>query len=197
MGMTARNAGRSLARVVGAAATLAALGACSSLTVNTDWNTTIDFTKYKTFDFKADTLPYSTFTQQRLRSTIESTLLSKGVARSEKEPDLILVYRVNLRKETQYTTVSTGGYGYGPAWGGYYGGYYGGGVSQTTASQVPYGALTIAIVDPKLNQLVWRGEADAQLGDSESNAQLVHDAITQMFSQFPPKPGTMPSNNQF
>jgi len=196
MRMRARNAGRSLARVVGAAATLAVLGACSSLTVNTDWNTTIDFTKYKTFNFKADTLPYSTFTQERLRSTIANTLLSKGVARSETDPDLILVYRVNMTKQTQYTTVSTGGYGYGPAWGGY-GGYGGVGVSQTTAQQIPYGALTIAIVDPKLNQMIWRGEADAQLSDSESNAQLVQDAITQLFAQFPPKKGVMPGSNNF
>lgn len=196
MRMRARNAGRSLARVVGVAATLAVLGACSSLTVNTDWNTTIDFTKYKTFNFKADTLPYSTFTQERLRSTIANALLSKGVARSETDPDLILVYRVNMTKQTQYTTVSTGGYGYGPAWGGY-GGYGGVGVSQTTAQQIPYGALTIAIVDPKLNQMIWRGEADAQLSDSESNAQLVQDAITQLFAQFPPKKGVMPGSNNF
>ena len=177
MRITARSVGRSLARVAGVAATLAALGACSSLTVKTDWNTTIDFTKYKTFDFKADTLPYSTFTQERLRSTIEKTLLSKGVTRSQTNPDLVLVYRVNLASTTQYTTVSTGGYGYGPAWGGY-GGYGGIGVSQTTAQEIPTGALTIALVDQKINQLVWKGEADAQLGDNESNAQLVQDAIT-------------------
>jgi len=196
MRISARNAGRSLTRVAALAAAFAVLGACSSLTVNTDWNTTIDFTKYKTFNFKADTLPYSTFTQERLRQTITSTLLAKGVARSETNPDLILIYRVNTRSETQYTTVSTGGYGYGPAWGGY-GGYGGVGVSQTTAQQIPYGALTIAIVDPKLNQMVWRGEADAQLSDNESNAQLVHDAITQLFAQFPPKAGVMPGSNQF
>jgi len=196
MRMTARNAGRSLTRVAALAATLAVLGACSSLTVNTDWNTTIDFTKYKTFNFKVDTLPYSTFTQERLRQTITNVLLSKGVARSETNPDLILVYRVNMTKQTQYTTVSSGGYGWGPAWGGY-GGYGGVGVSQTTAQQIPYGALTIAIVDPKMNQLVWRGEADAQLGDNESNAQLVQDAVNQLFAQFPPKAGVMPGSNQF
>jgi len=201
MRMEARNRGRSLARVVGVAATFAVLGACSTLKVDTDWNTTIDFTQYKTFNFKEDSLPYSTFTQQRLRSTIESTLLSKGVARSETNPDLILVYRVNLSTQTQYTTVSSGGYGYGPAWGGYgyggYGGYGGVGVSQTTAQEIPYGALTIALVDAKLNSLVWRGKADAQIGDTQSNAQLVQDAITQLFAQFPPKKGVMPGSNSF
>jgi hypothetical protein len=196
MRTTVRHAGRSLTRVAGIAAALAVLGACSSLNVNTDWNTTIDFTKYKTFDFKADTLPYSTFTQERLRSTIENTLKSKGVTRSQTNPDLILIYRVNLSSTTQYTTVSSGGYGYGPAWGGY-GGYGGVGVSQTTATEIPLGALTIAIVDPKLNQLVWKSEADAQLSDSESNAQLVQDAIKQMFAQFPPKAGQMPGQNQY
>ena len=69
------------------------------------------------------------------------------------------------------------------------------GVSQTTAQEIPTGALTIALVDQKINQLVWKGEADAQLGDNESNAQLVQDAITQMFAQFPPKAGVMPGAN--
>ena len=180
-------------------AALTALAACSSLNVNTDWNTTIDFTKYKTWDFKQDTLPYSTFTQERIRSNIANTLASKGLTRDTVQPQLIVIYRVNLSSQTQYTTVSSGGYGYGPAWGGWgYGGYGGVGVSQTTQSQIPIGALTIAIVDPKLNQLVWRGEADAQLNDSgQSNAQLVQDAIQQMFAQFPPKAGTMPGNSNF
>jgi hypothetical protein len=185
---------RTFVRALGVLA-VAAFGACSSLTVNTDWNTTLDFTKYKTFDFKQDTLPYSTFTQERIRSNIANTLASKGLTRDDKDPQLIVIYRVNLSSQTQYTTVSSGGYGYGPAWGGW--GYGGTGVSTTTKSEIPVGALTIAIVDPKLNQLVWRGEANAQLSDNESNAQLVQQAIQEMFAQFPPKAGVMPSNSNF
>jgi hypothetical protein len=186
-----RSARRAAVRAIGLMAAVL-LGACSSLNVNTDWNTTIDFTKYKTWNFKQDTLPYSTFTQERIRQEIGSALEKKGLARTETDPQLILVYRVNLSHQTQYTTVSTG-YGYGPAWGGY--GGWGGGVSTTSAQQIPLGALTIALVDPKLNQLVWRGEADAQLSDTESNAQLVQQAIQQMFQQFPPKAGVMPGSN--
>jgi hypothetical protein len=121
-------------RAFGLAVAALALGACSSLNVQTDWNTTLDFTKYKTWDFKNDTLPYATFTQERIRSNIANTLMSKGLTRSETNPDLIVVSRVNLSSTTQYTTVSTG-YGYGPAWGGY--GYGGVGMSQTTAQQIP------------------------------------------------------------
>jgi hypothetical protein len=175
--------------LVGVAGGLAAgvMAACSTLNVNTDWNTTIDFTQ--------DTLPYSTFTQERLRSDIAATLSSKGLSRDERDPQLIVIYRINLSSQTQYTTVNSGGYGYGPAWGGW--GYGGVGVSTTTQHQIPYGALTIAIVDPKLNQLVWRGEADAELSDSQSNAQMAQEAIQRMFAQFPPKKGEMPGNTNF
>lgn len=177
------------------------LGGCGgSLNVKTDWNTTVDFTKYKTFDFKHDTLGYSNFTQQRIRGEITNTLMSKGVARDSVNPELIVVWRVKLSSETQTTTVSTGGYAYGPAWGGYggyWGGYGGTGMTTTSQQQVPLGALTVAMVDSKTNHLIWRGEADAQLNDGASNAQLAHDAITRMFQQFPTHSGVMPGNSDF
>ena len=188
-----------LARAFSVAAVAAAMG-CSSLTVNTDWNTTIDFTQYKTWNFKIDTLPYSTFTQARIRQAIANEMMNHGVTRDTLNPQLLVVYRINLSSQTQVQTVGYGGYGYGPAWGGY-GGYWGGyggvGVSTTTVSQIPLGALTLAMVDTKLNQLVWRGEANAQLDDSQSNAQLVQQAMQQLFAQFPPKAGVMPSSSQF
>ena len=191
---------RNATRAFAAFAAAAALGACSTLNVNTDWNTTIDFTKYKTFDFKHDSIAMSAFGQNRMRGEIENMLNSHGITRTAANPELIVIWRVNLSSQTQYTTVSTGGYAYGPAWGGY-GGYWGGygsaGVSTTTQQKIPLGALTIAMVDTKSNALVWRGEADAQLNDGESNAQLVHDAVQQMFKQFPPKPGEMPSKDKF
>lgn len=181
------------------AATLAllTLAACSnSLNVNADWNTTIDFTKYKTFDFQHDTLAYSSFTQERVRTEIANTLQSKGLTRDESDPQLRVIWRVNTSTQTQYSTVSTGGYAYGPAWGGW-GGYGGMGMSTTTQETIPIGALTIALVDTKQNTLVWRGEADAQLEQGASNAELVHEAIQRMFAQFPTKPGIMPGNTEF
>ncbi len=198
MRTTSVRAAKVIARAAALAAICVALG-CSSLTVNTDWNTTIDFTKYKTWTFKNDTVPYSNFTQQRIRQAIADQMLSHGLTRDDSNPQIIVIYRVNLSHQTQYTTVGYGGYGYGPAWGGYggYWGGYGGGVSTTTAQQIPYGALTLAMFDPKLNQLVWRGEANAQLNDNESNAQLVQQSMQQLFAQFPPKAGVMPSSNQF
>jgi hypothetical protein len=179
---------------------LAALAACGgTLNVKADWNTTIDFTKYKTFDFKQDSVQYTTFTQQQVRTDLANTLIAKGLTRDTAAPQLRVAWRVNLSHETQYNTVTTGGYAYGPAWGGWggYGGYGSTGVSTTSAKQIPVGALTVALIDTKANQLVFRGEADAQLEQGQSNAELIQQAIQRMFAQFPTKPGIMPSSNDF
>jgi len=168
-----------------AAAVLAgALVACSSVTVNTDWNTTIDFTKYKTWDFQQDTLGYTSFSIERLRSDLATTLASRGLTRDTVNPQLILSYRVVLTAQTEYQTTGTGGWG---GWGAM-------GTSTTTVQNVPVGGLVVVFTDPKINQLVWRGVADAQVSESNSgqNAQNLQSAIKQMFAQFPPKAGQQP-----
>jgi len=143
-----------------AALALIALAACGgSLNVKADWNTTIDFTHYKTYDFAHDSLAAPAITQQR---------------------------------ETQVQTVQSGGYANGPAWNGW-NGY--GGMSAGTQKQVPLGALTVALIDTKENKLVWRGEADAELDQGQSGAELIQQAVQRMFKQFPTKPGVMPASD--
>ena len=46
----------SLRPAVLALAAAATLAACSSVTVNTDWNTNLDFTQYKTYAWLPDTV---------------------------------------------------------------------------------------------------------------------------------------------
>jgi len=172
----------------------AALAGCSSLRVHSDWNTTVDFTKYKTFDLQHDSMPLSALAQERVRTAISNTLTSKGLTRDAHDPELRVIWRVNLSSKTEYATVQTGGYAYGPAWGGW-GGY--GATALPAQTEVPLGALTIAIIDTKLNHLVWRGEADARLDEGQSNPELLQQALQQMFAQFPTKPGVMPASTDF
>ena len=113
------------------------------------------------------------------------------------DPQLYVTFRAKRSSTTQYTTVSTG-YGYGAGWGGwgYYGGYgYGGGmgVSTTSQQQIPTGNLIVVLVDTKLNRMVWRSNAKAELSDDqEGRAQQLKSAMSQMFQQFPPKKGEQP-----
>ena len=178
-----------------AALALVALAACGgTLNVKADWNTTVDFTTYKTFDFQHDSLAAPALTQQRVHDDIAATLMSKGLTRDAADPQLHVIYRINVSSETQVTQVQSGGYANGPAWNGW-NGY--GGMSAGTQKQVPLGALTVALIDTKENKLVWRGEADAELDQGQSGTELIQQAVQRMFKQFPTKPGVMPADEDF
>jgi len=182
-------------------AVAAVLGACSSVTVNTDWNTSLDFTTYKTYAWLPDTVDkdLSPFAQQNIKAALDKQLQKKGLKEVTADPQLYVTFRASVHSTTQYTTVSTGyGYGYGYGWGGWgcYGCGGGVGYSTTTAQQVPNGNLIVVLVDPKLNEMVWRSNAKAELADDFSGrAQQLQEAMSQMFSQFPPKKGEQPGSS--
>lgn len=189
---------RSAISAAAGALALVVLAACSSVTVNTDWNSSLDFTQYKTFAFLPDTVDTDlpAFSQQRLTAAITAELVKHGLTQVAADPQLYVTYRAKRSSTTQYTTVSTG-YGYGAGWGGWggygYGGYGGVGVSTTSAQQIPMGNLIVVLVDPKLNQMVWRSNAKAELSDDQQGrAQQLQSAMAQMFQQFPPKKGEQP-----
>ncbi len=192
---------RRFALAIGGGAAALVLGACgASIQISTDWNQSLNFTQFHTWDFQKDTLPYSTFMQERIRGAISDALTSKGLTRTETNPDLVVVWRVQRSTETQVTTTGSS-YGYGGgAWGGYYGRGYGAGgytsgSSTSSVQQIPVGALTVAMFDPKVNQLVWRGEANAEITEGTTSQQAIHDVIQQLFAQFPPKPGQHPQGS--
>jgi hypothetical protein len=190
---------RSFAALAAAAALTASLAGCSSVTVNTDWNTSIDFTKFKTFAWLPDTVDkkLSPFAQQRLQTAITGELVKHGLTQATADPDLYVTFRADVSSRTQYTTVSTG-YGYGAGWGGWYG--YGGGMgmSTTTSQQIPSGNLVVVLVDPRINQMVWRSTAKADVDqDEQGRAEQLKQAMSQMFSQFPPKKGELPGTTQY
>ena len=179
-------------------AAVAVLGACSSVTVNTDWNTNIDFTQYKTYAWLPDTVDksLSPFAQQNLQTAINGALQKHGLTEVKSDPQLYVTFRASQHSTTQYTTVSTG-YGYGAGWGGWgcYGCYGGGGVgySTTTAQQIPTGNLIVVLVDPKINEMVWRSNASAEIAsDMSGRASQLQQAMSQMFEGFPPKKGQTP-----
>ena len=181
----------------------ATLGACSSVKVNTDWNSSIDFTQYKTFAWLPDTVDKNLppFAQERLTTAITGELVKHGLTEVKADPSLYVTFRAARDARTQYTTVSTG-YGYGAGWGGWggygYGGYGGMGVSTTSQEVIPTGNLIVVLVDPKINRMVWRGNASADLSDDASERmQQLKEAMSQMFGQFPPKKGQIPGSSEY
>lgn len=179
----------------------------SSLTVSTDYDRSVDFSKYKTFgiyklDAEAQTI--SELNRNRIYAAIKAALTERGLTESA-TPDLwvnILAY-VDSRESVSSTTTTTGmGMGMGGmgmGMGGFHRPYmWGGGPMMMTGSSfsntqynvntIKEGSLLVDLIDAKTNNLVWQSvgnrEIDKNFG-KDADARITKYA-TQIFSTFPP-----------
>ena len=166
-----------------------ALGACSSgPNIRSDYDKTVDFGSYSTYNFYSDAGPDSAnyqglFTQYMI-TAIDREMQSRGYQKSN-NPDLLVNFNANFQDKTKVTqTPSMGGYygyrGYG-AWGGY---GYG---TDTHVSQYTEGTFNIDLVDAKRKQLVWEAVGVGRISeDSFDNLQEKVDAgVPEFFASYP------------
>jgi hypothetical protein len=154
---------------------------CSSISVNQDYNTEFDFSKWKTFGFIP--IPESAGIDQinasRLGDAAKKQLEAKGYKLAE-PADFGVAFQFGKQQVTDVQS-----YGYGWGWGGY--GYGpGGGVDVTQYEQ---GTLIIDFVDMKGNKLEWRGTGQGALDDNpsvEDRIANIDTAVAQILAQFPP-----------
>jgi Domain of unknown function (DUF4136) len=154
--------------------------ACSTMTTAVDYDHTIDWSKYKTFQVGTGTPAPTTFTQKRIDDAITSTLTSKGWQAVTSNPSIMVYPHVVLSEQTQLNTMNMGGYGY-RGWGG--------GMTTTTVQKIPIGTLVIDLVDPATKEMVWRGTASDQVSGSGEDQGKINEAMQKLFANFPPTPG--------
>jgi Domain of unknown function (DUF4136) len=171
--------------VLGGAALVASLVACSTLKVQTDADPQADLSSYKRFAFaRSETHQQAPgmmddLMRQRVEQAIAGELTKKGMQldTTGAEPD---VYVAFFTGKEQKLNVVDHGYTYG-RWGAGYG--YGGGSSVT---QYTEGTLTVDLFDGKKKELVWRGSASDTVADREAAAKKIPQAVAKMFEKFPP-----------
>lgn len=170
-------------------ASVAAVG-CSTMTVGTDYDRTVDFSAYKTFDITHQQETRNNLIRERIDGAIERQLTAKGFTRSSESPDLLVAVHAKLGRETHFDT-TTFGYAWGPGWG-YWGrwGYPAGGMSTTVAHQVPVGTLIIDVVDARQKKMIWQAVASDTLdphASADEHDRRVNQAMEKIFANFPPK----------
>jgi hypothetical protein len=172
------------------AVALGALVGCSTVEVSSDYDRTVDFSTYKTFDFAPAPEINNPLVYERIREAVSAELVAKGFTLEAGSPTLIVALHGRLSSETKMDTTA---YGYGMGgWGyrGYYRGGYGGmGTASTTVREVPVGTLIVDIVDAKEKKLVWQGMASDSLdpkASADTRDRRVKDAVKQMLEHFPP-----------
>ena len=175
---------------------------CSSIKVNSDYDKSVDFTKYKTLQFygwakNSDEL-LNSFDKERIEKAFADEFRNRGMELVKNNGDLIVALYIVTKEKTEKTATTNymgGGYagygwgysryGYGPAWG------WGGGTSYTTISEDDYtvGTLVVAVYDAKEKKLIWQCIGKKTVNEKTKNREdRINKAIAKIMSKYPVPP---------
>lgn len=165
-----------------AAAVLA--NACSpQIQVYSDHDPDYQIKNYKTFDWGQKTnieanrnpLHYNELNDKRIKSAVLEELTSRGYRLSDVNPDLIIHYHIIIDDQSVVATEPYG-YFYGPYWM----------RMSTHVYRYSEGTLIIDLMDPKNNNLVWRGWATVDLAmiTSEQTESIINRVVAKIFRRF-------------
>ncbi len=175
-------------------------GACSTLSVNADYDPAYDFTKLKTYawldDGKApgsDVRINNDLVIDRVRGAVERNLAAKGYVKSEAtSADFLVSWLGAIDSKLQVDTIDHfySPYGYGalgrdPFMTGM------GGMRRTTAREYEVGTLIVDILDHEQHKLIWRGTGVDRLGGNDDPKEVtrnINNAIDAILGGFPPVP---------
>ena len=175
------------------------LASCASKpTIETDYDHTIDFSKYTTYGFfnplGIENPNYSSIYGSIFRVAISKEMESRGYKMSD-NPDLMINVSGRLQDKTKVTTTSDpymggGYYGYRRGAYGAWGGYgYG---TQTHVSNYTEGTVNVDMVDRAMKRMVWEGVAVGRVNEKKTNEETrtnIYAGIQEMFAGYPFRAG--------
>jgi len=147
-----------------------------------------DFSKYKTYKWvQIPNVQYpNSIIDDQIKQAIDAQLGTKGLSKTEADPDLYVTYQVAINQEKQWNAYSTGGDHWG--WGGW-GGW--GGMQTTTATSktINIGTLSVDMYDVASKKQIWRGDATKTLGSGKDPQKVnknLNKAMAKLFKKYPP-----------
>jgi len=180
------------ARLLVLAFAAALIGACASgPDLRSDYDKSVDFGQYRTYNFFADAGPdktqYQSLFTGYMIEAIDREMGSPGCTKSD-NPDLLVNFNANFQDKTRVTTTPSMGMGYYGYRGGYYGAWGGYGYgTETNVTQYTEGTFNIDLVDARRKQLVWEAVAVGRIRDDtfDNLQQKVNDGVPQFFARYP------------
>jgi hypothetical protein len=163
---------------------------CSAVKVAVDYDSKIDFKKYKTFAFYKtgiDKAKISDLDKKRILRAIESELSLLGLVKSE-NPDMLVSIFTKSREKVDVNQNNNYGYGYGFGWG--WNPWMGNGMNNNVnISQYTEGTLFIDFIDKQKKELVWQGVGTGALKiqNLEKKEARVKEFVKEIVSRFPPQ----------
>jgi len=162
-------------------AMLVGAGTAAAQKVSTNFDQTVDFTQFKTYNWvliQGATYPNS-LQDAQIRAAIDSTLKMKGMTKVDSGGQVYVGYQLSTQDQKEWNAYNTGG----GRWGGM------GGMASASSETITVGTLAVDIYDPAKQQLIWQSTATKQLNPSsnaQKNQENLQKAVNKMFENYPP-----------
>ena len=176
-------------RGLGVLALAAILSGCASgPSIVTNSDPSADFMSLRTFDFmkplSTDSGSIQTLLSTQLIAATTEELEMRGWRREQNSPDVIINFL--LETQEQIRTRNTGASVSTMHRSGRYAGW-GATMSTPTIEQTTQGALSLDMIDPARNQMIWEGTATARVTDRlrENQDEAVREFVTAILADFP------------
>ena len=157
---------------------------CSTITVFTDHDSGVDFSKYKTFAYfkpGIDKVEISDLDKRRILKAIDLQMAQKSIIKSDL-PDLLISINTTAKEKKVYINNNFNGFwgwGWNPwMWG----------PNQNTVSSRTEGALYIDLIDAKTKQLVWQGKGRGGISEySKNRDERIGVFVAEILKKYPPE----------
>jgi len=167
------------------------LAGCSSISVSRDYDTSADFSTLKTFTWQHTEQPKTgdpridnDLHDERVRNAVNNALAARGFQPGDRDDaDFLVAYYMEYKRK-----LSSGSVSVGVGRGGY--GRYGGVGYNTGVSEYDQTSLTIDMIDPSDEKMMWRGVGTRSAYDGSSPAKatkIVNESVSKILKKFPPK----------
>ncbi len=159
------------------------LASCDAVSINSDYDKKVDFSKYKTYAFYKtgiDKVEISDLDKKRILASIDEQMTLKGFSKSE-TPDLLININTKAEKNISVNQFNGGfGYGYGFGFSPYFG------INSGYSSNIE-GTLTIDLIDATKKELIWQGEGVGNLTkNTNKKDENIKGFVSRILTQYPP-----------
>lgn len=153
--------------------------------VATDYDASVDFSGFKTYQYKQDPDVPVTLDEARIKTAVDQEMMVRGMSLMERNAQITVHYEI-IEASELLADGPTFSFGFGS---GSVNSVYGAGVSTPTrVKEKKFGKLSVSLIDAQSNDVFWRSISQRQLTetmDSEERSEFVQDQVHQMFAEYP------------
>jgi hypothetical protein len=160
---------------------------CGSIQVFSDYDSSIDFSQYKTYAYfkpEIDQVKISDLDKRRILKSLDTEMNAKGLSKSE-TPDLLIGFTTKAKEQIYVNNYSNWGWGWGWGWG--FNPWLWG-PNQSSVSTRTEGTLLINFIDATTKQLVWQGKGRGGIQETSKNRdERIALFVQEIVGDYPPE----------